>query len=306
MQLNAASVQKPKIMIFPADDWCVLNGYMKDDTNSPDYEEALQNPEMDGAIAVMGDIMAEMGYEMFSLKQELKNINTENLLSQVAISKGGGMVIESERDAITRNVGVDFIVELSLNNKPFGLKNMIEFKAQTIDAASKKILHGDIGTSSASSVPIPVLIKEAVGCFIENFCHKIDLAFTNMETKGREGSISIYMAQDSPLNFDSIVTIDGESGELADYITYWLEEHTVNNVCSLTHKSPESLRFDQVYFPLVGQVSQGGFGSKKGRVKSLTMEGFFSTISKDLSRLGLSMTTIPIGQGAVYVVLGSK
>lgn len=301
----AASGQKPKIMIFPADDWCVRKGYVQPGTTIPDYEKALQDPDMDGAVAVVGDIMAEQGYEMFSLKQELKQLHTEDAFSMVVQSRNDGAVQESDRDALTRNVGADFIVELSLDNKPFGVRRSIEFKAQTIDAASKKILHGDIGSSSASSAPIPILVKEAVGGFIDNFCHKIDLAFTNIENNGREGSITIKIADDCPINMESEITVDGEKGELADYIAYWLEERTVNNAApNVTQKSRETLRIDQVKFPLTGKVASGGFGSKKGRQKSLTMEGFVSPISNDLKRLGVSVTTVPIGQGSVYVVLG--
>lgn len=303
--LSAATAQKPKIILFPSDDWCKMKGYMLDE-KTPDYEKALQDPDMDGAIAVMGDAMAEMGYPMFSLKQELKQLHTEDAYGMVVTSKGDGMVTESDRDVVTRNVGADYIVELSLNNKPFGVRRAIEFKAQTIDAASRKILHGDIGSSEASSSPTPILVKQAIGGFIDNFCGKIDLAFTDIEAHGREGSIVFKIAEDCPINFESEVSVDGESGELGEYITYWLEERAVDGACSLTQKSRETLRYDQVRFPLVATVAAGGFGSKKGRVKSQTMESFVSPISRDLQRFGVSVTTVPVGQGHVYVVLGGR
>lgn len=300
-----ADAKKPKIMVFPSDDWCIRNNYVIEG-NTPDYEKALQNADMDGAIAVMGDIMAEMGYNMFSLKQELKQLHTEGAYDMAVTSKGDGAVVESDRDLLTRNVGADFIVELSLDSKPFGARRSIEFKAQTIDAASKKILHGDIGSSSASSAPIPILVKDAVGGFIDNFCGKIDLAFTDIEEKGREGYITIRIADDCPINFESEVSVDGESGELADYISYWIEEHAVDGNYSLTHKSRESMRYDQVRFPLFSSVAAGGFGSSKGRTKAMTMENFIAPISRELSKFNVSVTTVPIGQGGAYVVLGGK
>lgn len=303
--MMALDAKKPKIMVFPSDDWCKAKGYMLDE-KAPDYEKALQDVDMDGAVAVMGDVMAELGYEMFSLKQELKKLHTESAYSMVVTSKGDGTIQESDRDLLTRNVGCDFIVELALTTKPFGARKTIEFKAQTIDAASYKILHGDIGTSSASSAPTPILVKEAVGGFIDNFCHKIDLAFDNIEKNGREGSITFKIADDCPIHFEDEVEVDGESGELADYITYWLEEHAVDGNCSLTHKSRESMRLDQVRFPLLAQVAAGGFGSKKGKVKALTMEEFVKPIARDLKQFGVSVTTVPIGQGSVFVVLGGN
>lgn len=301
--LSAANGQKPKIMLFPSDDWCQQTGYMLD-AKTPDYERALNDPDMDGAIAVMGDIMAEMGYPMFSLKQELKDLHTIGAYDMAVTSKGDGMVTESDRDKVTRNVGADFIVELSLVNKPFGARRAIEFKAQTIDAASHKILHGDIGSSDPSSAPIPILVKQAVGGFIDNFCSKVDLAFTDLEKNGREGSLTFKIADDCPINFESEVSVDGESGELADYIEYWITERAVEESCTRKQKSRETLSFDQVRFPLTGAVAAGGFGSKKGKVKNLTMEKFISPIANELRNFGVSVTTVPIGQGQAYVVLG--
>ncbi len=301
----AADAKKPKLMVFPAEDWCIARGYVLADGRTPDYEKALQDKDMDGAIAVMGDYFAELGYPMFSLRQELKQIHTEDAYSLAVTSKNDGQVNESERDLITRNVGCDFIVELSLEKKG-GVRQYVEFKAQTIDAASNKIIHGDIGSSSASSAPTPLLVKEAVGGFINNFCQKLDIAFADIEKHGREGQVTFKIASDSPLTFESDVTIDGESGELAEFIEYWLEEHAVDGNTNVKHKSRESLVVDQVRFPLFGNVAAGGFGSKKGRVKAQTMESFIKPLEQELRALGLNMTTVPIGQGYAYVVIGGN
>lgn len=303
--IYAADAKKPKIMIFPADDWCISHNYVIPGTQKPDYERALANSDMDGAVAVMGDMLAESGYPMFSLKQELKQIHTEDAYDMAVMSKNDGMVQESDRDKLTRNVGCDFIVELSIESKG-GLRHYIEFKAQTIDAASNKILHGDVGSSSASSSPSPVLMKEAVGGFFDNFCHKIELAFADIEKNGREGQLTFKIADDSPFNFESDVTVDGETGELADFIEYWLSEHTVDGNPNIKHKSRESLVIDQVRFPLLATTAAGGFGSKKGRVKALTMESFIKPLEQQLRQLGMNMATVPVGQGYAYVVIGGN
>ena len=301
----AADAKKPKLMVFPSDDWCRGKGYVLPGTDTPDYEKALADSDMDGAIAVMGDYLAEMGYPMFSLKQELKQIHTEGAYNMAVTSKNDGMVQESDRDLVTRNVGCDFIVELGLN-KQGGVRQFIEFKAQTIDAASNKILHGDIGTSSASSAPTPILVKEVVGGFIDNFCQKIDLAFSDIEKTGREGSITFKIADDCPLHFENEVEVDGESGELADYIEYWISEHAVDGNVNRKQKSRESLVFDQVRFPLFAAVAAGGFGSKSGKVKAQTMESFIRPLERELRKMGMNMTTVPVGQGYTYVVIGGN
>lgn len=76
---QAQSANKPKIIVFPAEEWCVKNGYTTGDGKLPDYNKALLDTDMDGAVAVLGDMMAEAGYEIFSLKQELKDIQTTAL-----------------------------------------------------------------------------------------------------------------------------------------------------------------------------------------------------------------------------------
>ncbi len=214
--------------------------------------------------------------------------------------------MESDRDLVTRNVGCDFIIELMLDKKGVGSRQFIEFKVQTIDAASNAILHGDIGSSSASSAPTPILVKEVIGGFFDNFCNKLDLAFDDIEQKGREGKIFFEIADDSPYHFESDVTVDGESGELADYIEYWLSEHAVDENVDRQHKSRESLTFRQVRFPLFAKVAAGGFGSKKGKVKAQSMESFVKPLESELRRLGMNMTTVPIGQGSVYCVIGGN
>lgn len=305
ISLHADDAKKPKLMVFPSDDWCRAKGYVLDDNKTPDYEKALADVDMDGAIAVIGDYFAELGYPMFSLKQELKQIHTEGAYNMAVTSKHDGMVKESDRDLITRNVGCDFIVELSLTKKE-GLRQHIEFKVQIIDAASNKILHGDIGSTSASSAPTPLLVKEAVGGFIDNFCNKIDLAFADIEKYGREGQITFKIADDSPLHFENEVSVDGESGELADYIEYWISERAVDGNVNRKHKSRESLIFDQVRFPLFAAVAAGGFGSKKGKMKAQTMESFIKPLERDLRNMGLNMTTVPVGQSNTYVVIGGN
>ncbi len=88
--IKAADAKKPTLMVFPSDDWCKKNGYILPGTNSPDYEKALQNTDMDGAISVMGDYLQQAGYPMYSLKKELKDLHTTGAMRMVVTSKNDG------------------------------------------------------------------------------------------------------------------------------------------------------------------------------------------------------------------------
>ena len=110
--------------------------------------------------------------------------------------------------------------------------------------------------------------------------------------------IIFKIASDSPLNFESDVTLNGERGDLSEVIDYWMDENTVNGSYSIESKSKVRLVYDQVRFPLFGK---GKFG---GRQRANNTEGFVKPISSFLSQFGLNVSITPIGIGKAFVVIG--
>ena len=108
------------------------------------------------------------------------------------------------------------------------------------------------------------------------------------------------IASDCPLNFESEVSLNGDTGELNEAIDYWLNEHTVNGSFTQNGKTRNRLSYEQVRFPLFGK---GKFGGKQ---KAINMDGFIKPITQFLSQFGISVSTTPIGIGKTYVVLGGK
>ena len=143
-------------------------------------------------------------------------------------------------------------------------------------------------------------MDEAVSGFMDSFSYQLLQSFQNTVKNGREGTFVFKIASDCPLNFESEVNVNGESGELAEFIEYWISEHAVSQSFTQGGKSRVRLSFEQVHFPLFGK---SGFG---GRQRAINAEGFIRSISKDLANLGISVSTTPIGIGKVYVVLGRR
>lgn len=288
---------KPTIMVVPERAWCINNGYTKNG-KQPDYEKALLNNDVLNVITKMGGIMEERGYPLKLLSSTLYELTNEEALDYALTSKNNGEIVENELDRLLRTAKADIVVNIAFERTTYGPRNMIEFRVTSVDAATSKQIGGEIGRSSASGAPITTLLEESVLSFIDNFSASIQRHFQRTVDEGREGMIIFKIASDSPLNFESDVTLNGERGDLSEVIDYWMDENTVNGSYSIESKSKVRLVYDQVRFPLFGK---GKFG---GRQRAINTEGFVKPISSFLSQFGLNVSITPIGIGKAFVVIG--
>ena len=295
----AQTAQKPVVMVVPEKSWCIQKGYTNG--GAVDYEKALLNNDVLNAVTRMGSIMAERGYPLKMLSATLDELKNEAALDMALTSRdNGGEIQEDDLDRLLRVAGADIAVNIAFNRLSTGPRSQVEFRVTGVDAATLKQITGDIGTSSASSAPISMLVDEAVQGFMDSFSSQLMRHFQQTVEKGREGTFIFKIASDCPLNFESEVTVGSDTGELAEYIEYWLAQHAKSDSFTQGGKTRVRLSFEQVRFPLFGK---GGFG---GRQKAINAEGFIRSISQDLARFGVSVSTTPIGIGKVYIVLGRK
>lgn len=299
--INQPKAMKPIIMVVPEKAWCINQGFVKaDDPKSPDYEKALLNNDVLNVITKMGAIMEERGYPLKNLQSALDELKNEGAMDMALTSKADGEIVEDELDQLTRVAQADILVNIAFTRTTYGPRNMIEFRVTSIDAATNKQIGGETGRSSASGAPISALLEESVLGFIDNFTSSIQRHFEDLASNGREGSVIFKIASDCPLNFESEVNLNGDTGELNEVIDYWMNEHTVNGSFTQNGKTRNRLSYEQVRFPLFGK---GKFG---GKPKAINMDGFIKPITQFLSQFGLSVSTTPIGVGKAYVVLGGK
>lgn len=297
--LFAQTAQKPVIMVVPEKSWCIQKGYTTDD-KTVDYEKALLNDDVLNAVTRMGAIMADRGYPLKLLASTLDEIKAEGALDLALQSKGDGEMVEDNLDQLLRVANADILVNIAFNRLGVGPRTAVEFRVTSVDAATLKQISGDIGRSSASTAPVSALVDEAVSGFMDNFSAQIMRHFQTTVSKGREGVFIFKIASDCPLNFESDVTLNGETGELAEAIEYWMSENAVNDAFTVQGKTRVRLAFDQVHFPLFGRSKFGG------RQRAINAEGFIRPVAQFLSQFGVSVSTTPIGIGKVYIVLGRK
>jgi hypothetical protein len=296
------SKQKPKIMVVPEDAFCVNAGFYGTDSKGnkiPDYTKAMLNEDVLDVINTFENLMAEYGFPLTDLQQALNDLKEESALTLTLQAKDDGVIVEDDLEKLSRIARADIFVKIAPVVSPYGPQRQIKLRVSAIDCASRKALQsfGPIVKTSAGSTAM--LLKAAVTDNIESFVSGLSNYFTNLQDKGREGSIIIKVVDTCPLNLESDVVYEGEHGELADLITMWISDHAVNGAYTGSKSSRYGMKLDQVRFPLFGKAAFG-------KQKALSMEDFVKTgLTQLLSQYGISVSTYPIGIGKVYITLGS-
>ncbi len=298
-----ATPNKPVVMVIPEEAFCINSGYYHTDgkgNKTPDYAKALQNDDVLDVINTFEILCAEYGFPLTNLQQTLNEIHEDKAFSLILTSKDDADIIEDDLDRMSRHAKADILIKVAPSVTPFGPQKQVKLRVSSIDCASKKTLQSFGPVVRASAGPTSAMLRAAVSDNIERFLSGLGKHFEEFETKGREGSLSIKISESCPLNFESEVLLDGQTGELADLIEWWLSENTVSGVYTGGKTSRYSMKFDQVRIPLQGKAAFG-------KEKSLTMEDFVKTgLTKLLAQYGISVATHPIGIGKAYLVLGAK
>lgn len=297
------SMKKPKIMVVPEEAFCINAGMFKlnhQGDKIADYKKAMQNDDILDVINSFENIMAAYEFPLTNLQQSLDALNEESALDNVLTSKDDGYIVEDDLDLLSRTAGADILVKVAPRILKFGPERKLELRVSAIDCASKKALRAFGPITKTSAGATSMLLKAAVSDNIEQFVTGLSQYFDDIKTRGREGSIIIKITDTCPLNLESTVTLDGQEGELADLIEYWLSENTVNGAYTGSKSSRYSMHFDQVRFPLSGKAAFG-------KTKALTMEDFVKTgLVQLLGNYNISVSTHAVGIGKVYLTLGSK
>ena len=248
--------KKPTLMVVPSDAWCYQNEYMVDYDNQgvvkkiPDYSSALiTNMELKLAIAKINDLMAERGFPLKDLEQQLKLIEQTNAEMNITTSSNGNVLAESPIDRLLRTAKADIILELTWNIVRQGPKYSLTFILEGKDAYTGKSLGGANGTSSPSfTAEMPVLLEEAVVAHIDNFNNRLQNHFDDLFANGREVTLEIRVFADNELGIDLESEFDGY--ELGEIIEDWMALNTVEGRFSKLGSSENYVQYEQVRIPL--------------------------------------------------------
>ncbi len=303
-----SQAKKPVIMVQPSDAWCERNGCVTtyDDMGKkvpmPDYQAALKNEDMRAIISTMADFMAENGFPLKSLEQELKKIQTSSAELSVLTSKdSGAQISESPLDRLRRTAKPDIILDMDFTVRRNGPNKQVSFNLTAVDAYTSTIISGNVGTGSTANAPMNVLLTEAVLSFKDNFLKGLQNHFDDMFANGREVTVALYRFDSSPVDFETEFNYNGQDAELSEIIDLWFSENAVQGRYGSPEKTENMMKFTQVRIPLFKE-------GLNGKPRAIDAAGFANDLVRFLKKepYNLVVKSIPKGLGEVWLVIGEK
>ncbi|MDD2563653.1 MAG: DUF6175 family protein [Salinivirgaceae bacterium] len=294
--------KKPTIMVVPSDQYCISRGYAMEYDNMgskitlPDYKAALQNDlELKLIISKMSGIMADRGFPLKDLEQELKNLATQSAEMSMLESKSSGSgIAESPIDALKRTAKSDIIMDLSFEVKKVGPKKYVSFILNGLDAYTSKNVASAAGAGQPSSAAqTEILLEEAVLAYMDEFNGRLMSFFEDAFEKGREVKILIQMFQNMDFDLESEYNDD----ELSEHIENWMADHAVNGRYNTQDATENFMQFEQVRIPMLNE---------KGR--AVDARGWIRDLQKYLKDdpFMIESKLYMRGLGEAWLILGEK
>ena len=257
--MASAQAKKPTLMVMPSDAWCYQNGFMKiipdgegREKQIPDYEEALRTSmDLKLAIAKINDLMAERGFPLKDLEQQVKLITQQTAEQNLITSKSGNEIAESPIDNLLRVAKADILLELTWDIKEQGPKRTLSYILEGKDSYTGKSIGGSNGTSSPSfTADVTVLLEEAVVAHIDNFNNRLQNYFDDLFANGREVALDIRVFADNAAGIDLESEVGPDKEELSEVIDAWMAENTVQGRFTKLGSSENYVSYEQVRIPL--------------------------------------------------------
>ena len=299
LMIFAQGAKKPTIMVVPSDMYCIKNGYSKVVNNQgenetiPNYKKALQNdPALLTGITAIGQMMADRGFPLKLLEQELKSLEDESAEDAMLTSKEGSDVSESPVDALKKRAKADIILHVTWLVNKQGPKYSLTYNMQGIDAYTNKQISACQGTGAPTfSAELPVLIEESVSNNFEDFAQRLQGHFDEMFQNGREVTLRIKKWDSSDVDLES----EFEGIELSDIIEDWMADNTVNGRFNTTDATENMMYFEQVRIPLFNE--QG---------RALDTRRWARGLVNKLKELGIVSKLMVKGLGQATIIIGEK
>lgn len=292
-----SQAKKPTLMVVPSDLYCNQHGYMQRFDNQgqmemvPDYKRALQSdPQLLTGITVIGQMMADRGFPLKLMEQELKSLNQESAEDALLTSKSGAEIAESPVDRLKKSSKSDIILQVTWLVNKTGPKYSLTFNLQGIDAYTNKQIAACQGTGDPTfSAELPVLIEESVANHLETFTAQLQNHFDDMFDNGREITLRVKTWDDSEYDLES--EFNGE--ELSDIIEDWVSANTVKGRFNTTDATENFMYFEQVRIPLFDE-NQRALDARRWTRDLINMLKTYGIPAK-LMMKGLGQATIVIG-----------
>ena len=290
---------KPKMIIFPSDDWCKKAGYT-DKNGNVDYDKALSDDNLRDMIAAFEGFMSKNGFDMNNLRQELNDYKTSRAYDMA--EEYGNEKAASMKDMLSSAVRADMRIEFDYRIKNEAGKQYVEFNIGVYDAATNKSLFSNVarGTAVSGNAQLVNQLKEAIQNIQDHFLTQINEKFAVMAKEGREIIVICDRFESCSITFNSNFDGDKLSVIIADYIESEIVEGTGY---STDQASANKLKYSQVHIPL--------FKEKKNRRtgKVTTVAQYAKDFGDGLADYITEITGEPCrvearGVGKVFITLG--
>ena len=247
--------KKPTLMVVPSDAWCKEHGYEQTFDNQgtseqiPDYKAAVStNKQLNAVISKINILMADRGFPLKDLQQNVKSISNLSAEDRLIKSKkSGSSITESPLDRLRRTAKADIILEIDWTVNTIGPKSSITYNLRAIDAYSNKQVAGAEGTGKGSfSAELPVLLEEAIQDHMDAFVERLQAHFDDLLANGREVVLDMRIFDSSTIDFEK----EYGNNELSEVIDNWLADNCVNHRFSKSDATESMILYEQVRIPL--------------------------------------------------------
>ncbi len=307
--LMSQRARRPTIMVVPSDHYCISKGYkqtfesMGAEQVIPDYRAAMQrDPDIRLVISKMGGIMADRGFPLKDLEQELRSLERETAeLEMIQSRESAAGVAESPVDRLKRVAQADIILDLDFTVNERGPQRWITFNLRGIDAYTSKMIATAVGTGEPSTAaPVDLLLEEAVLSHMDEFNGRLMNHFEDMFENGREVNLTVRVWDNSLFDLYDFFPYEGMEMELIDIVEYWIEDNTVEGRYSLSDGSYNFLSFEQVRIPMY-------FTDPRGRERAMDTRRFVSNLASYLRQEhGIESQIHQRGLGDAWLILGER
>ncbi len=305
--LLSQRARRPTIMVVPSDHYCISKGYsqtfesMGTVQEIPDYRVAMQrDPDIRLVISKMGGIMADRGFPLKDLEQELRSLERESAeLAMLESRESSAGVAESPIDRLKRVAQADIILDLDFTVNERGPQRWITFNLRGLDAYTSKMIATAVGTGEPStSAPVDLLLEEAVLSHMDEFNGRLMRHFEDMFDNGREVNLTVRVWDDATFDLYDFFPYEGMDMELIDIVEYWIEDNTVQGRYSLSDGSHNFLSFEQVRIPML-------YTDPRGRERAMDTRRFVSQLASYLRQEhNINSQIHQRGLGDAWLMLG--
>jgi len=252
-------------------------------------------------ISKMSGIMADRGFPLKDLEQEMKNLASEAAESSMLTSSEGSEIAESPIDVLKRVAKADIIMDLDFEIKRQGPKKYIVFTLNGLDAYTSKNVASASGSGEPSSAATPeILLEEAVLSYMDEFNGRLMNHFTDMFEKGREVKIMVKVFSGWDQNLESEFDYNGVYDMLSIHIEDWMAANTVDGRFSLSDGTETMMRLEQVRIPMMY--------TSNGRERAMDTRTFVNQLRQFLrdEPFMIDCKVYLRGLGEAWLIVGEK